>query len=863
MIAEAIARLVGVCHRRAGLVVIIALGLAVLMALQTAREIRVSTDTTSIISRDLDWRRFEAKLRALFPQKVGLIVIVIDGKTPEAADEAAGKLYRRLMQDADDFNTVQRPDGLDFFRRNGLLFLTPAELAETSEQIVAAQPLIGALAADPSLRGLFDVLNDALRGIEEGEIKAADFATPLQEIAASIDAALAGEARPLSWQRLLTGREASKRELRRFVLAQPKRDYSQLQPGAHAVAAVRQAIKDLDIGPEDGVRVRLTGEVPIADEEFATVVGGTAIGIVLSLILVGALLHMALRSWRLILPILLTLAVGLVVTAWFAALAIGSLNVISVTFAVLFIGIGVDFGIQFAVRYRHERHLDPAMGAAIRRAGLGVGPALVLAALATAVGFFSFIPTDYRGVSELGLISGVGMFIAVALNVTLLPALLVLFRPPPEADAIGFPWARPLDRLLRVRRRPVVAVAAVLAGLSALTLPFVHFDMNPLNLKDQGTEAVSTLRELMADPDTTPYTIDVLAPSLAEADRLAARIAALPEVRRTLTLSSFVPGEQDIKLPLVHDLRDLLLPTLMPIAVQPAPNADMVMSALAAARKRLARVRELDAALPASFAALDGALEALAQRGAAALPLVEAPLMGGLPLMLDQLRLALQAERVMPERIPAEVRAPWVAADGQARIEVVPSGDSRNNAELVDFVAAVRTVTPHITGTPVTIQESANAVKRAFITAGIGALVAITILMAVVLRRLLDVVLVMAPLLLAGLLTLATTVAIGLDLDFANVIALPLLLGIGVAFSIYFVMNWRQGVVAPLQTGTARAVLFSACTTAAAFGCLAISSHDGTSGMGILLSIALGYSLLSTLIVQPALLAMLPRQKAG
>ncbi|MCW5752847.1 MAG: MMPL family transporter, partial [Alphaproteobacteria bacterium] len=810
-----------------------------------------------------DWRRFEAKVRGLFPQKVGLMVIVVDGTTPEAADEAAEKIYRRLMQDADDFNSVRRPDGLEFFRRNGLLFLSTEELADTSEQIVAAQPLIGALAADPSLRGLFDVLNDALRGIEEGEIKAVDFAGPLAEIAATIDASLAGEARPLSWQGLLTGREANGRELRRFVLAQPKRDYSQLQPGARAVTAVRQAIRDLDIGPEDGVRVRLTGEVPIADEEFATVLGGTTIGILLSMLLVGGLLYMALRSWRLILPILLTLATGLVVTAWFAALAIGSLNVISVTFAVLFIGIGVDFGIQFAVRYRHERFLDSDMSAAIRRAGRGVGPALLLAAMATAVGFFSFMPTDYRGVSELGLISGVGMFIAVALNVTLLPALLALFRPPPEADAVGFAWARPLDRLLRRHRRAVLAVTALAALLCALTLPVVQFDMNPLNLKDQGTEAVSTLRELMADPDTTPYTIDVLAPSLAEADRLAARIGALGEVRRTITLSSFVPKEQDRKLPLVHDLRDLLLPTLMPVSVLPAPDAAAIEEALAAARNRLARVREVEQALPVSFAALEGALARLAGQGRAGIRVVEAPLMGGLPRVLDQLRLALQAERVTLASIPEEVRAPWLAADGQARIEVAPSGDSRDNAVLVEFVAAVRAITPDITGTPVTIQGSANAVKRAFIIAGIGALIAITVLLAVVLRQPLDVALVMAPLLLAGLFTLATTVAIDLDLNFANVIALPLLLGIGVAFSIYFVMNWRHGVVDPLQTGTARAVLFSACTTAAAFGCLAISSHDGTSGMGVLLSIALFYSLFCTLIVLPALLAMLPGKKAA
>ncbi|MBV9521925.1 MAG: MMPL family transporter, partial [Alphaproteobacteria bacterium] len=187
-------------------------------------------------------------------------------------------------------------------------------------------------------------------------------------------------------------------------------------------------------------------------------------------------------------------------------------------------------------------------------------------------------------------------------------------------------------------------------------------------------------------------------------------------------------------------------------------------------------------------------------------------------------------------------------------------GDARDHAVLRRFVAAVRSVAPEATGSPVTILESGDTVLGAFIRAGWIAVAAITALLLVMLRRLRDVAVVLAPLLLAGLLTAATSVLAGLPLNYANIIALPLLLGIGVAFDIYFVMRWRAGLAGPLQSSTARAVLFSALTTTTAFGSLALSSHPGTAEMGRLLTLSLFYTLLCTLFVLPALLGPVKRR---
>jgi predicted RND superfamily exporter protein len=228
---------------------------------------------------------------------------------------------------------------------------------------------------------------------------------------------------------------------------------------------------------------------------------------------------------------------------------------------------------------------------------------------------------------------------------------------------------------------------------------------------------------------------------------------------------------------------------------------------------------------------------------------------------LEQLRAALQAEPVTLESLPDDLKRDWIGPDGRARIEVFPKGDDSDNAAVQRFTAAVRLVAPDATGTTVGIQESSRTIVKAFLEAGLWALLSITILLAFALRRTTDVLLTLAPLTLAGLVTLGTCVAIDLPLNFENIIALPLLFGIGVAFSIYFVMAWRSGAINLLQSSLTRAVLFSALTTGTAFGSLWLSHHPGTASMGKLLALSLAFTLVASLLFLPALLASVRRHR--
>jgi hypothetical protein len=850
---RALVSLVDACRQMAPWVALGAAVLTVLLGIYAAGHLSVDTDTNDLISADLPWRQREAELDNAFPQNVDVLAVVIDAATPDGAEDAAQALADRLLRTPELFRSVRRPDGGEFFQRNGLLFLKTEELQQVADDLISAQPLLGALSADPSLRGLFSALGLAMQGVEHGEVKLDAIAPAFDGVAETIETALVGRPRPLSWQTLLTSREPQPQELRRFVLVQPVLDYSALQPGKRASDAIRAAARELGLTPDRGVRVRLTGSVALSDEEFATVAEGAGLATGVSLALVCLLLFLALRSLRIIVAIVGTLLAGLVATAAFAVAAVGALNLISVAFAVLFVGIAVDFGIQFATRYRDERYRTGKLDEALCGTAAGLARPLVLAAATTAVAFYSFVPTDYSGVSELGIIAGTSMIIAILLNLTLLPALLALLRPPGERAPVGWAWARHVDDFLLGNRPLVLGMSGVLALAGLFAVTRLEFDFNPLNLKDPKTESMSTLLDLMSDPSTSPFTISVLRPDIPAAEETAQRLASVPEVAQTVTIASFVPEDQDAKLAILGDLALLLGPTLSPPSVAPPPSEQAVLDAAreaAAAIGKTARPGE-EWRAPRRLAE---ALDQVVARGAEIVPVLHEMIISGLQRRLATIGKSLAADKVTLDTLPDDLRGAWVAADGRARVEVFPSGDGRDNDVLERFVAAVRAVAPDATGTPVSILESGRTVVDAFVKAGAIALVSISVLLFLVLRKIRDVLYVLAPLLLAALLTAATSIVIGLPLNFANIITLPLLLGIGVAFDIYFVTNWRAGRAFPLASSTARAVVFSALTTTTAFGSLALSSHPGTSEMGKLLTICLAWTVVCTLLFLPALL---------
>ena len=855
MLNRLLAGVVDASRRHALLIVLLGLVLAGLAGAVAAKYLGVTTDTDKMFPENLPWRRAAIALNKDFPQFHDLLVAVIDAKEPELADATAAALTEVLSADTAHFLTARRPDTSPFFDKNGLMFLDVPHLTAIMDRTIDAQPFLGQLVADPTARGLFSALALLGVGVSKGGADLGPYLDSIRAFHAALQDAAAGHPNPLSWQKLLGSGLTELAGPYRFVIVQPRQNFGALEPGGDATAAMRAAIADLEFVKSGDAHVRITGQVALADEEFATVAQGAMEGLIASVVLITLWLFLAVRTWRLILPILATLGLGLMLTVLFATLAVGTLNLVSVGFGVMFVGIAVDFAIQFSVRYRQYRHEAGDADAGMRLTGARSGTQILCAALATSAGFLAFVPTDFSGVAELGLIAGAGMLIAFLCTITFLPAAITLCRPRDEAAEAGLAWLAPLDPWIARNCQWLIAGFFAMAAVALAVSPRLTFDSDPLHTKNPSTEAMRTLRDLMDSPMSNPYTIDAILPDIGAARAAAARVREVPGVEDVLSLDSFVPKDQDRKLPVIADARSLLQPTLGAAPPVAPITADQVRLA---ARVALSQIEPALKKLPPDHPLADVArdLRSLASASDGVAMAANQSLTRFLPDQLNHLRLALSAAKVTAKDIPPDIARDWLLPDGRARIQILPKQDVRG-AAMNAFTAGVTALVPEAGGSAVTIAATSETIVGAFRAAAIGALLAILVILAVTLRRALDVVLVMAPLVLSALLTLYVAVLCALPLNFANIIALPLLLGVGVSFNVYFVMNWRAGVTAPLGSPTARAILFSALTTGTAFGSLALSGHPGTASMGVLLLISLGCTLVASLIFVPATLAAL------
>jgi uncharacterized protein len=860
MITALVVRAIGFCVHYAWPVIAVSIVLAVASSWYAATHFAMTTDVNQLISPNIPWRQREAALEKAFPQ-FDLIVAVIDAPTPELVDAATAALSTRLAQQRGLIHSIEEPKGGSFFAQNGLLFESVGDLAPQMKALTQAQRLVQVLAGDPTLRGVIQVLQFGLLGVQGGELKLDQMAWPLTLAADAIEKVNAGQPASFSWHELVQGRPATLDEKLRFLQIQATLDYSELEPGKKATDFIRQTANALDIAGKYQARLRLTGPVPMADEEFASIKENAALNATVTIAIVLLILWLALRWARIILAVFLCLVVGLSITAAVGMLMVGTLNLISVYFAVLFVGLGVDFGLQFSVRYRAERHEIDNVREALLQAGRRAGAPLTLAALATAAGFLSFLPTVYKGVSELGLIAGFGMLIAFATSITLLPALLSLLKPPSEPAQLGYAVLAPVDSFLARHRIAILIVTAVVVASGLPLLFWLRFDFNPINLRNPKTEAVATYLELKNDPDSGANDIQVLEPSLADADAVAAKFRALPQVARALTLSNFIPDNQQQKLPLIQDAAKTLLPILNPTASTPPPTDAQNVSMMGSTIDFMNRLAGNDTG-PGAVAArrLATAMTALSKADPAVRQRAEAVFVQPLHTALNDLRNLFKAQEITRANLPAELVRQWVTPEGLARVDAAPKGDANDNATLQAFANAVQAVAPDATEGPISILEARRAIVSAFIEAGAFALLSIGLILWITLRRFSDVLLTLVPLLLAGVVTLEICVIVDLPLNFANIIALPLLLGVGVAFKIYYIMAWREGQTNLLQSVLTRAVTFSACTTATAFGSLWFSSHPGTSSMGKLLAISLLTTMAAAALFQPILMGK-PREQ--
>jgi hopanoid biosynthesis associated RND transporter like protein HpnN len=843
------------CIRYFRTVILAGLILAAVSAVYAARHFAINTDISDLISAKLPWRQHEIDFQRAFPQTVELIIADVHAPTPEAVKSAARELQKALADKPGLFHSTIDQFDSPFFRRNGLLYLPPDRIEHFTEPLAKAKPLVAGLVTDPSLRGLLRVLGQLLLSTQQGLLSFDDLQRPLNTAAATLEDVAKGQPAEFSW-RVLSQGDPKPLELHRFVQIWPVLDHDALEPGGRATSAIRDIVNQSGIEQKFGADVSLTGPTIISDNEFAGVHEGIVLNSVVTGAIVLAILWLALRSLRLVAAAVVTLAVGLLVTSAGGILMVGALNPISLAFAVLFVGLGADFAIQYTVRYRAERHEKNDLARSLIGSADWVGIPLTLAAGAAAAGFLSFTPTAYIGLAQLGVIAGFGMVVAYATSLTLLPALIRAVNPPPEPKPLNLPSLARADVFLTRHRIAVIitTVAIVVAGLPSLW--WLKFNFDPLALERQTSPALVSLYRL--GREIPLRTAKVLVPP-ADVRGAVAKLTALPEVATTFTLDSFVPSGQDQKLPIIKKAHDTLAPALASPA-RPAPSDAENVTALEQSVSALQDIAGQNSG-PAAHAArrLAADLDKLAHSDAAQRARATDAFIRPLQVDLGDIGQSLSAAPVVRDELPAELVRDWIAPDGRARIEIWPKGNANDNATIDRFAHAVLAVQPNATGVAIGSTEWGTTIVQAFAEAAGLALLSIAILLWIVLRRLTDVLVTLTPLIVAGLVTLEICALTRFELNYANIIALPVLLGVGVAFKIYYVTAWRRGESNFLESVLTRAVFYSTLLTATAFGSLWFSNQPGISSMGKLLALSLVCTLASAALFQPALMGGLHR----
>jgi hopanoid biosynthesis associated RND transporter like protein HpnN len=854
------------------MVMTIALLLTVGVLLYSATNIRINTDTTSLISDKLHFRKLQKDFQEAFPELTDTIVVVISADTMDTAVSARKRLARYLRKETDLFKTVYEPGGGSFFEKNGLLYLSTNELEDFADNMAAAQPLLALLSKDLSLRGLFSVVEKALQHPKEAGLKGGKIALLLDQMKIAFDNTVTNRPYRMSWQNIMLSEKASYRQRWQFIIIRPYLKSNDFTRGEVPLKAVRRIANELQLNDANGTKILITGDVALTYENLTEVRNSIGAATIASLLLVSLILYIGLKgSGRLIFAGLTTLIIGLIWTTGFAIAFIGSLNMISVTFAVLFIGLGIDYSIQFCLRHIELIECGSSCKDGIICTARGVGRALLLSCITTAIGFYSFLPTAYAGVGELGLISGTGMFISFFANLTVLPALLTLM-PLQEKRSLQTSQVKAL-LMLPYKYPTAISIGAFVLGLGAATvLPKVYFDYNPLNLYNPKSEVIVTIKELFKDPEASPWTTSILARSAEDAKRLAESLGGLKEVKMVVTVFDFVPQDQTEKLGIISDIKLFMPPDLSRVRMKRLSYEEnnqalnMLENAL---KKFLLSSREAeDSSVRRLYESIQKFKILIIDptKGKRAFAALEDGLLTNLPALFGRLETLLQATAFDVSDLPRELAAQYMSIDRHYRVQVFPRENLMNRDALVRFVKAVRAIAPDATDSPVSIYESGMAVISSFRQATLYALVAIVAFLLIELRSFYVTALILIPLVLAMLLTAAASVFLSIPLNFANVIVVPLLLGVGVHTGIIFIIRYQtepppNGNM--LTTSTARAVLFSSLTTMISTGSLSFSSHRGIASMGILLTVCFGFLIISTLFLLPALIQFCERCAKG
>ena len=831
------------------------------------KNISINTSNTDLLSKELTFRKNDIAFTKEFPQFSNNIMVVIDAKKSDIAKDIASSFYKEIKKkEGELFNDIFYPEELDFFKKNGFMYLSEEEIEEKLDQMTSYQPFISRLSKDQTLYGLLNTINFFLSAdLNDSYIeKINKLLTKLNERGS------------LTWGDIFSNNKKS--NYREIIHLQPILNFSNFFPSKDSLAFLEKKIKNIkdqyqhinyrDFSNNFNFNIRLTGPVPMEQDELNTLGGGAKIGVIISLILVSILLLYAFKNKYLFLGSVLTLIIGLIWTTAFALLFFKELNLISIAFAILFIGLGIDFSIHYGLRtYEFLRHsmintysTKDKETEIITNTSRSITKALFLTAMAIAIGFFSFAFTSFKGLAQLGVIAGTGMFISLFLTLLFLPSFLILKKGELHTDTY-FTTTKKSDFqfthfMFFFNRNSIIffSLSLVFFCFSILNLKNIQFNNDPLKLRNQTSTSVETMNELIKDKDINPHSVDILVKNFSMGNELKSKISNLKEVKKVTSFRDLIPENQEKKIEILNQFKiffpeiDLKEPKVL--------NQDFFDDEKRKINESLVSIEDKiyskykDKIDIENIKKLKDKINS--HKNVDTFINLEKQYFYFFKKSIKKFTESLKVKRILENDIPDSLKARYVGKSGEIRLGIVPFKNLNDQANKKRFIESVYEVAPNVSGGAFTTYEAGKTIIQSFKEAMIISICLTTLFLFFALRNFKKVFIVFINLVAALLFSLSFLTLSGLNLNFANIIALPLLFGLGAATSIQTILRTEKFKTLDdyfANSTTPRAIIFSLLTTLGTFFVLTLSSHVGTASMGKLLIISLFSIFLANLTI--------------
>jgi hopanoid biosynthesis associated RND transporter like protein HpnN len=831
--------------------------------------------------------------------------------------------FARNRAAAEDLGTILagRPDDFDriYFRHDFsrlekklLFFQSPEELADTAAQL---KSLRAVLARSGNKLNLNTMLDEAIAGFDESRLRKADnweafeketvdFIQRLDALADELEGTAPARRDSATPAARVQDLETMRRELELnryltfdegrillMLLTPAEGDKNSFSPYGKSISRLREDVVQARLR-HPGVDIGVTGEPVLLDDEMRQSTRDSLVAAIVTFVLISLLFFFAYHE---VVRPALALTVLVVVIAWsmgLTAIFVGHLNVISQACVIMIMGLGIDFGIQITGRYEEELARKNGVREAVLRTLEKTGLAVLTGGSITAAAFFTMCFNEFIGLAELGIIAGVGMIAAVVANLVLLPALLVLRDRNREAVIAAQPQRfqatrHDIDRFLLSRPVPALTGFALLAALAVWGLTQIRYDYNLLNLQNPEMESVKYEMALLNSPSSTAMFGVLVADGVEDAREKAECLRALPSVRGVRSLDQALPPDQEAKLPALREIASVV--GALRVNTDVSNRIDVVKArrdlrellTLARDGEREARKYKGVASLAGRGQMVEKAIEVFArmipplERAVATFDTLsqeevgrrlnryQLQTFGNMGDQIGWLQSQIYDQPITLDDLPREIRQRYLSPSGKVLIEIDPKENLWEEEPNKRFVDEIRSVDPSATGTPVQNYQYIKLLRDSYVDAAGYALLAIVVLVYLHFRSLAKLGLTLLPLALGVLYTFGLMGWTGIQFNPANIITLPLVIGIGIAFGVYVVdRHDEEGRVALAGSSTGKSILLSALTTIIGFASMTLGEYRGLVSLGLVMSIGVGFCFLSAALILPQVLVLLDARKA-